>query len=74
MSTQVVEAITKVDAIAKKLDQIMIAGFALNTAHISTQPESRSFCSSTMHHVNDCPSAGNYIDVSHEQVNAAFSR
>jgi hypothetical protein len=37
MSTQVIEAITKVDAIAKKLDQIMIAGFAPNTTHTSTQ-------------------------------------
>jgi hypothetical protein len=74
MSTQVVEAITKVDAIAKKLDQIMIAGFAPNIAHTSTQLESCSFCFSTMHHVNDCPTTGNYTDVSHEQVNAAFSR
>jgi hypothetical protein len=74
MSTQVVESITKVDAITKKLDQIMIAGFSPNTAHTSTQLESCSFCSSTMHHVNDCPTAGNYTDVSHEQVNAAFSR
>jgi hypothetical protein len=68
MTTQVVNAITK------KLDQIMTIGFAPNTAHISTQPKSCSFCSSIMHHVNDCPSAGNYTDVSHEQVNAAFSR
>jgi hypothetical protein len=74
MSTQVVEAITKVDAIAKKLDQIMIAGFAHNIAHTSTQLESCFFCYSTMHHVNDYSTAGNYIDVSHEQVNAAFSR
>jgi uncharacterized coiled-coil protein SlyX len=74
MSTQVVEAITKVDAIAKKLDQIMIAGFAPHTAHTNTQLESCSFCSSTMHHVNDCPTARNYTDVSHAQVNAAFSR
>jgi hypothetical protein len=65
---------TKVDAIAKKLDQIMIAGFAPNTAHMNTQLESCSLCSSPMHHVNDCPIAGNYTDVSHEQVNAAFSR
>jgi uncharacterized coiled-coil protein SlyX len=68
MATQVVDAITK------KLNQIMTAGFAPNTAHVSTQPESCSFCSNIMHHVNDCPSAGNYTDVSHEQVNAAFSR
>jgi hypothetical protein len=74
MFTQVVKAITKVDAIAKKLDQIMIVGFSPNTAHTSTQLKSCSFCSSTMHHVNDCPTVGNYIDVSHKQVNAAFSR
>jgi hypothetical protein len=74
MSIEVVEAIAKVDAIAQKLDQIMIVGFAPNTTHTSTQLESCSFCSSTMHHVNDCPTTGNYNDVSHKQVNAAFSR
>jgi hypothetical protein len=42
MATQVVDAITK------KLDQLM-TGFAPNAAHISTQPEPCSFCSSTMH-------------------------
>jgi hypothetical protein len=66
VSTQVVEAITEVDAIAKKLDQIMIAAFAPNTTHTSTQLESCSFYSSTMHHMNDCPTVENYIDVSHE--------
>jgi hypothetical protein len=65
---------TKVDDIAKKLDQIIIASFAPNTAHMSTQLQSCSFYSSTMHHVNDCPTVGNYTDVSHEWVNAAFSR
>jgi uncharacterized coiled-coil protein SlyX len=67
MATQVVDAITK------KLDQLM-TGFALNAAHINTQPEPCSFCSSTMHQVNNCPSAVNYTDISTEQVNAAFSR
>jgi hypothetical protein len=60
MATQVV------DAIAKKLDQIMITSFAPNTAYMNTQLESCSFCSSTMHHVNDYPTARNYTDVSHE--------
>jgi hypothetical protein len=46
MATQVVDAITK------KLDQLMTAGFALNVAHISTQLEPCSFCFSTMHQVN----------------------
>jgi hypothetical protein len=36
MATQVIDAITKVDAIAKKLDQIMIACFAPNIAHMNT--------------------------------------
>jgi uncharacterized coiled-coil protein SlyX len=67
MATQVVDAITK------KLDQLM-TGFAPNAAHINTQPEPCSFCSSTMHQVNNCPSAVNYTDISNEQVNAAFSR
>ena len=67
MATQVVDAITK------KLDQLMIAGFAPNIAHMNTQPEPCSFCSNTMHHVNNHPTAGNYTDVSNEQVNLAFS-
>ena len=68
MDTQVVDAITK------KLDQLMTTGFAPNTTHMNTQLEPCSFYSSPMHHVNNCPIAENYIDVSHEQVNAAFSR
>ena len=68
MATQVVNAITK------KLDQLMTIGFVPNTAHMNIQLESCSFCSSTMHHVNDCPTVGNYTDVSNEQVNATFSR
>jgi hypothetical protein len=43
MATQVVDAITK------KLDQLMTAGFAPNAAHINTQPKPCSFCSSTIH-------------------------
>ena len=54
-----------VDAITKKLDQIMIARFVPNTAHMNTQLESCLFCSSTMHHVNDCPTTRNYTDISH---------
>jgi uncharacterized coiled-coil protein SlyX len=67
MATQVVDAITK------KLDQLM-TGFAPNAAHINTQPEPCSFCSSTTHQVNNCHTAVNYTDISNEQVNAAFSR
>jgi hypothetical protein len=68
MATQVVDAITK------RLDQLMTVGFAPNAAHISTQPKPCSFCSSTMHQVNNCPTIVNYTDASNEQVNAAFSR
>jgi hypothetical protein len=68
MATQVIDAITK------KLDQLMTAGFAPNAAHISTQPELCSFCFSTMHQVNNYHTVGNYTDISNEQVNAAFSR
>jgi hypothetical protein len=63
-----------VNVITKKPDQLIIAGFAPNAALISTQPEPCSLCSSTMHQVNNCPTVGNYTDVSNEQVNAAFSR
>ena len=68
MATQVVDAITK------KLDQLMTVGFALNAAHMSTQPEPRSLCSSIMHQVNNRHIVVNYTDVSNEQVNATFSR
>jgi uncharacterized phage infection (PIP) family protein YhgE len=67
MATQVVDAITK------KLDQLM-TGFAPNAAHINTQLEPCSFCSNTMHQVNNCPTAVNYTNVSNEQVNVTFSR
>jgi hypothetical protein len=60
MATQVVGAITK------KLDQLMMTGFAPNAAYISNQPEPCSFCSSNMHQVNNCPTVVNYTDVSNE--------
>jgi hypothetical protein len=68
MATQVVDAITK------KPDQLMTTGFAHNIAHMNTQPEPCSFCSSTMYHLNNCPTIGNYTDISNAQVNAALSR
>jgi len=62
-----------VDAITRKLDQIMVAGFVPNSAHMHTQHTPCSFCSSPMHHTNDCPTAGKFSDDSTEQVNATFS-
>ncbi len=62
-----------VDAITRKLDQLMVAGFASNSAHIHTRHEPCSLCFSPMHHVHHCPTAEIFSDVSTEQVNAAFS-
>lgn len=62
-----------VDAITRKLDQMMVAGFAPNSTHIHTQHTPCSFCSNPMHHTNDCPTAGKFYDDSTEQVNAVFS-
>jgi len=62
-----------VDAITRKLDQMMVASFAPNSTHMYTQHAPCSFCSSPMHHINDCPTAGKFSDDSIEQVNAAFS-
>jgi len=55
-----------IDAITRKLDQLMFDGFAPNSAHMNTQHEPCSFCSSPMHHVNDCPTTGNFSYVSNE--------
>jgi Zn-finger protein len=63
-----------VDAINRKFDQLMVASFASNSAHMHTQHTPCSFCSSPMYHIIDCPTAKNFSDVSHGQVNAAFSR
>jgi len=62
-----------VDAITRKLDQMMVAGFTPNSAHMHTQHPPCSFYSSPMHHTNDCPTAGKFSDDSTEQVNVAFS-
>jgi len=55
-----------VDVITRKLDQLMVVGFAPNFAHMHTQHEPCSLCSSPMHHINDWPTAGNFFDVSTE--------
>jgi hypothetical protein len=52
----------------------MVASFPPKFDHIHTQHEPCSFYSNTMHHVHDCPNTGNFSHVSHEQVNATFSR
>jgi len=55
-----------VDAITRKLDQLMVASFAPNSAYMHTQHKPCSLCSSPMHHVNDCPTTRNFFDVSNE--------
>jgi hypothetical protein len=62
-----------VDAINRKFDQLMVAGFAPHSAHTNTLHSPCSFCLSPMHQDNDCPTAANFSNVSNEQVNAAFS-
>jgi len=51
---------------------MMVASFAPNSARMHTQHTPCSFCSSSMHHTNDCLTAGKFSDDSTEQVNAAF--
>jgi hypothetical protein len=69
------EVTSKVDALSRKLDQIMAAGFAPTpVAPISTPHEVCSFCSNPSHQAKDCPIIGQFSEVHPEQVNAAFSR
>jgi hypothetical protein len=66
---------TKVDALSRKINQLMAAGFApTSSSHISPQQEPCSFCSSTMHHVRDCPAVGQFSELSTKQANVAFAR
>jgi hypothetical protein len=65
---------TKVDALSRKLDQLMAAGFAPTTSQPQVPHEPCSFCSSPAHHANDCPIIGQFSEMNNEQVNAAFSR
>jgi hypothetical protein len=69
-----VDVTTKVDTLSRKIDQLMAAGFAPTTAlHMTMQHEACSFCCSPSHHAKDCPTIEFVFDISHEQVNAAFS-
>jgi hypothetical protein len=69
------EVTSKVDALSRKLDQIMAAGFSPTpVSHISTPHEVCSFCSSPSHQAKDCPIIGQFSEVPPEQMNATFSR
>jgi hypothetical protein len=66
---------TKVDALSRKLDQIMAAGFAPTiVSHIPPPQEVCSFCSNPSHQAKDCFIIGQFSEVPHEQVNAVISR
>jgi len=65
----------KVDALSRKIDQLMAAGFVhTSSSNIFPQHEPCSFWSSTAHHVRDCPTNGQFSNLSTKQVNATFSR
>jgi hypothetical protein len=55
-----------VNAINRKLYQLMVAGFAPNSTHMHSQHAPCSLCSSPMYHINDCPTTGNFYDASTE--------
>jgi hypothetical protein len=65
---------TKVDALSRKFDQLMAADFARTTSHTPTPHEPCSFCSSPMQNARDCPTLGQFFNITNEQVSAAFSR
>jgi hypothetical protein len=66
---------TKVDALSRKLDQIMVAGFAPTTVpHIPPPQEVCSFYSNPSHQAKDCSVIRQFSEVPHEQVNATVSR
>jgi hypothetical protein len=66
---------TKMDALSRKLDQIMAADFVPTTSpHIPTPQEACSFCSNPSHQAKDCSIIGQFSKVPPEQVIATFSR
>jgi hypothetical protein len=70
-----VDVTTKVDALSRKIDQLMGVGFApTTTSHTPIQHEAYSFCFSPLHHGKDCPTVGQFYDISNEKVNVALSR
>jgi hypothetical protein len=69
------EVTSKVDALTRKLDQILAAGFAPTpVAPISNSHEVCPFCSNPSYQEKDCPIIGQFSEVLLEQMNAAFSR
>jgi len=55
----------KVDALSRKIDQLMAASFVhTSSSNVFPQHEPCSFCSGTAHHVRDCPTIGQFSDLS----------
>jgi hypothetical protein len=62
-----IEVTIKLDALSRKLDQLMAVGFAPTLApptHI--QHEACAFCSHPFHYANNCPTGYQFSDTSHE--------
>jgi hypothetical protein len=65
----------KVDALSRKLDQLLVFGFVPATAsHIHTPHETCSFCFDPSHQAGNCPIVGQFSKPPAKQMNAAFSR
>jgi hypothetical protein len=65
----------KVDALSRRLDQLLASGFVPATAsHIHTPHDACSFCSDHSHLTGNCPIVGQFFETPIEQMNAAFSR
>jgi len=63
------------DALSRKLDQLLASGFVPTTAsHIHTPHDACSFCSDPSHQAENCPIVGQFPEPPAEQMNAAFSR
>jgi hypothetical protein len=65
----------KVDALSRKLDQLLASSFVLTTAsHIHTPHDACSFCSDPSHQAENCSIVGQFSEPSAEQMIATFSR
>jgi hypothetical protein len=66
---------TKVDALSRKLDQLLASGFVPGTSsHIHTRHDACSFCFNPSHQAGNCPIVGQYSEPPIEKMNTAFSR
>jgi len=65
----------KVDALSRKLDQLLASSFVpTTTSHIHTPHDACSFCSDPTHQAGNCPIVGQFPEPPMEQMNAAFPR